>query len=482
MRLLAETTAIVDSLRVLRDSVLHEKKGDLSGSALGKEVEKAASKIAKKPLHIDKHSVSPKGHDFTFKEGGRFKIRPKPDGAVLAKLQGQPKPHYRYLGVGTDAASAIAALKPEKKAKTKKVLPGIAVKTGKVPAPPAYIPDPDNPNVEIPNPKFKSWFLAQPPEVQAALAKKVMGKAAKKAKLDVSVKKAVVKKGPPAPDHANINGLRLYNDMGVDADVWERYAYAAKHSVDLLKRFGFGFMLKNVTMHLRKSKSMGVLGNYDMKTKTVEIFVNAIGKKASEPSIMSTMVHELGHHYYYREIPRARRKSYRWYFDMAKQPTKGGKKTGDFPSDYGATKRYEDFAEIFAAFYGRAYKLKPKRYKLTPDIMDRFRTFMKQDDRIKVYEDEEWLLRRPLTTANIFEAIPASTSYSKIAFDPSKKLAEARGSQAELWGHKPEGWAKKQERTKKKGQQMCGFRPCKPGEKPGSKKKRGPQPQAWGYQ
>lgn len=479
------------------------EKDDLSGSALGKAVEKAASKITKKPLHVDKHKVSAKGHDFTFKEGGQFKIRPKPDGAVLAKLQGQPKPHYRYLGVGTDAATAIAALKPEKGVKPKgigitpqqaKALQKKAAakpKKGKKPGPVVvkgvppvkWIADPNKPGVQLPNPDYKAWFMSQLPEVQTALGDgaKALVKGSLKAKakaemtpgtVTIGGKKVKVVYGPKSKGGmkkstqvpANVNGLRLFDDIGVSDETWKNYTTAAKDSVDLLKRFGFGFMLKNVTMHLRTSNKPGVAGNYDMKSKQVEIFVNVIGLKASSPSIMTTMVHELGHHYYYREIPRGRRKSYRWYFDMAKKPTVKGGKTGDFPSDYGATVRYEDFAEIFAAFYGRAAQLKPKRYKLTPDIMDRFRTFMKQDDRIKVYEDEDTLLRRPLTTVNIFET-----------------------ASAELWGHKPKGWTKQQERAKKQGQEMCGFRPCKPGEKRGAKgrprgARRGAQPQAWGYQ
>jgi hypothetical protein len=347
-------------------TILLEKLSAPAKQALIKQVEKAASKIAGKPLTVSKTKEAAKGVDLRFKQGGQFKIRPKPDGAVLAKLQGQPKPSYRFLGVGTDAESAIAALKPEKGGK-------------------AGFPPP--PKAVKPKPKPK--------------------------------KKPKKPKGPPGPAYTKINGMRFHNDLQVSADVFHRYAQAAKDATDLIKQYGLGFMLSKVSMHLRTG-GPGVLGNYDMTKAVVEIFVNNLGPTGKVQRIMLTMVHELGHHYYYREIPRHLRKTYKWYFGLAKKPTEKGAKTGDFPSAYGTTKRYEDFAEIFAAYVGKGYKLEPKRYKLTKDIMDRFRTFLSQDKRIKLHETERTLFRRRLVVLDQpirLENFPNSPWWSQPQFD-----------------------------------------------------------------
>lgn len=320
---------------------IHEAHLKQPDAELVKKVTKAASAAAKMKLKVETSKKSAKGWDFTFKGGGKFKIRPKAE-TYTVKLQGVPKPHYRYRGDGPSLEHALAALKPEKAG---------------------------TPPIKPKKPKGKAlpW-----------------------------------KTGEPGPTQANINGLRFHNDLGVDQETFDRYAMAAKDSVDLLKRRGFGFMVSKVSMHLRAG-GPGIAGNYDMKTAEVEIFVNIIGAKTSPTKIMFTMVHELGHHYYYREISRAKRKSYRWFFGRAyggKAPmtAKGGKRVpakiaakahaaGAFPTQYGATVRYEDFAEIFAAYIGKGHALSTK-YKLTPDIMQRFKSFMADDKRVDLREDD----------------------------------------------------------------------------------------------
>ena len=319
------------------------------GAALTKLVEKAASKVAKQKLKVATAKQSSKGWDMTFDGGGSFKIRPRPDGAVTVKLQGTPKPHYRFRGDGPSLEQALGSLKAEKQSTPAASAPPL--KKGK-------------------EPKKLPW--------QAGTM--------------------------PGPKEANVNGLRFYNDLSVDQETFDRYTEAAKDSVELLKKRGFGFMVKNPTMHLRKAPEPGMAGNYDMGTKVVEIFVDQLGAEAKPKKIMFTMVHELGHHYYYREISRAKRKSYAWYFDKAyggKAPmtAQGGKRVpkamaakahaaGAFPTTYGARVRYEDFAEIFAAYIGKGHALSSD-YTLTKDIMQRFKSFMADDKRVDLREDDE---------------------------------------------------------------------------------------------
>lgn len=334
----------------LFDRVLTEAKGlappdeAKAQAAAQKKVLKTVKAVTGLKLKVKNATASPKGFDFYFVGGGRFKIRPRSDGAITVKLQGRPKPHYRYRGDGPTLDQALASLKPEKGGKHGATAGAIDVISK--PTPPAIKP-------------------------------KAKGKKAKKKK-------------EAGPASEKVNGVMLFNDMGVDQEVWTRYAKALNQSALLVKKRGFGFMLGNFTMHLRKGTG-GAYGNYDMRGKYIEIFVPVLGYKASEPSIMLTMVHEMGHHYYYREIPRPTRKKYRWYFDQAKKPTKGGAKTGDFPTHYATTKRYEDFAEIFAGYIGRGHHIASKKsYQLTPDIMDRFRTFLAFDKRLNLKgEDEE---------------------------------------------------------------------------------------------
>lgn len=317
-------------------------------AAAQKKILKTVYKLTGLKLKVKNATVSHKGFDFEFAGGGRFKIRPRSDGSITVKLQGRPKPHYRYRGDGPTLGQALAGMKAEKK----------KGKYGATATAAAAIAKPTSP-------------MASP----------------KKAKPKV----------PPGPASEKVNGVLLFNDMGVNQVVWDRYARALKDSADLVRKRGFGFMLKNFVMHLRKGTG-GAYGNYDMRKKTIEIFVPVLGYKASNTSIMLTMVHEMGHHYYYREIPRPKRKQYRWYFDRAKETG------GDFATSYASTKRYEDFAEIFAGFVGRGHQFASKKaYVLTPDIMTRFREFLAFDSRINLKEDEGpglQLQRRQLWTLN----------------------------------------------------------------------------------
>jgi 2'-5' RNA ligase len=319
-------------------------------AATQKKILKVANKITGTKLKVQNANVSHKGMDFYFAGGGRFKVRPRSDGSITAKLQGRPKPHYRYRGDGPSLDQALASMKAEKKGKHGQTVTAIdAITKGLSPA----------------------------------ITPKVKGK---KAKPSV----------PAGPTSEKVNGVMLFNDMGVDQKVWDRYAMALKDSANLVKKRGFGFMLGNFIMHLRKGTG-GAYGNYDMKKKIIEIFVPVLGYKASNESIMLTMVHEMGHHYYYREIPRPKRKEYRWYFDKAKETG------GEFATAYGSTKRYEDFAEIFAGYIGKGHQIASKKsYVLTPDIMQRFRTYLAFDNRINLKEDEDKLTglsgRRPLWT------------------------------------------------------------------------------------
>lgn len=316
-------------------------------------------------LHLVFPHFGPKGMDTAFKEGGSFKLRPREDGAVVAKLKGLPSPHSRWIGAGGSAEAAIADLKDEddhllqyspKHQQAAVAAPAAPKPAGAPTAKPVSAATPASPAVTTP---ASIGVAAAPPKPKA-------------------------EKKPKGQDQSVVGGQALHNDVGVDQETFDRYANALKLATDLIRRKGFGFILGRTTMHLRNGQP-GVLGNYtgaefSTTNPEVEIFVNNIGDKANHEDIALTMVHELGHHYYYKEIPRALRKTYGWYFQKA----------AEHPSAYGATKRYEDFAEIFAAFVGRGTKIgsSKQQYQLTPDIMQRFRTFLSQDKRINL--KAEW--------------------------------------------------------------------------------------------
>lgn len=317
---------------------LVEDKGAVSLKSIIKSIEKEASKVAGTKLHVKKAEKDDyaKGMNFFFKEGGMLKIRPKSGGATLAKLTDQPKKGDYFLGVGKDGPSALAAMKPHKKGSTKK-------------------------------PKAKAKPVYKP-------------------------KKTTNKAKIPGPKKDRVNGILLINDVGVDKDTWDRYATAAKDSADLLKKRGFGFILKTVRMYLRHGKP-GIYGNYNMSKKIIEIFVNNMGYDVNPKDAMFTMVHELGHHYYYKEMPWSEHKKYKWYFKQAQKPTKKGQKSGDFPTAYAKTARYEDFAEIFTAYIGKGHSLSGKftkhKYRLTRDSLDRLKSFLAFDKRINLKAEDE---------------------------------------------------------------------------------------------
>lgn len=374
-----------------------------------------SGQLVGKELHLIFPKHGPKGLDAAFKEGGSFKIRPKEGGVVVVKLQGLPSDDSRFIGVGNSIGAALAAMKPEHE---HMVQQGQAAE----PLPASPKPPADKEFKPSSTATPTSPGATTPADVGVAIAPKAPEPKAPEPKAE-NPKKAPPQKGPA---REVIGGQALHNDMGVDQETFDTYARALALASELLKRRGFGFLLGRTTMHLRKGKS-GVLGNYTgaeaaTLNPEVEIFPNNFGN-ASVADIAVTMVHELGHHYYYKEIPRALRKTYGWYFDKAwgdagipdsweKKKLSPGEKSkkihaamaaGKFPSAYGATKRYEDFAEIFAAFIGRGTKLADKKqYQLTPDTMQRFRTFLSQDKRINL--KAEWLLGRrdlaPITEAN----------------------------------------------------------------------------------
>lgn len=283
------------------------------------EVAKAVGKLVGKELSVIFPKWSSKGLDAPFKQGGMFKLRIAGD-KIAAKFKGMPQAHSRWIGLGKTIPAAIADMKP--------------VLQQSKPLPEPTAPDPSAPGVK------------------------------------------------PGTEREVVGGVALHNDAKLNQKTFDVYGEALKLATDLLKKRGFGFLIGKFTMHLRTGKP-GILGNYtgaaaSEQNPEVEIIVNNFGSNPDPTSVALTMVHEIGHHYYYyKEIPRAMRKKYEWYFEKAK------KTGGDFPTSYAETKRYEDFAEIFAGFVGQGWKrAEGKGYKLTPDIMQRFRTFLADDKRI----------------------------------------------------------------------------------------------------
>jgi hypothetical protein len=414
---------MTEGVKVAKPPKLPKPPKDKSKEQVVDAIKMAVEARAGQPVAMIYPNFNPKGFDTSFKGGGQFKLRPKPD-VVLAKLYGLPKPADRWLGVGKSIPEALANMKLEAPgAPEEPEAPAPAV----APSPPVA---PSSPPVLPPKPKKVKSQLPSPAKT-------------------------------PGPEREVIGGQALHNDAGVDQETFDRYANALQDATEMYQRRGFGFMLGNFTMHLRKGKP-GILGNYtgaEHKTVNpeVEMFVNNLDK-GNHDDIALTMIHEIAHHYYYKEIPRGLRKTFDWYYEktfgsggslkrdwvisfvdengqdrvvqlkrqsfsseakavaaareveglgpewkvakatppasssaISKQQA-AATAAGSFASDYGASSRYEDFPEVIASFVGRAVKRDPKIMKyqpLTQEQIQRLRSFLSQDKRINLKAESE---------------------------------------------------------------------------------------------
>lgn len=347
-------TRIIETEKTAHKPPKLPKAKDKAKEQVVDAIKQAVQARAGKPVSMIYPNFNPKGFDSSFKEGGQFKLRPKSGGVVLAKLYGLPKHGDRWLGVGKSVPEALANMKPE------------------APGAPEDLEAPEVTQTEPVAPAASTTPVSPP--VKPAKPKKDKGQLPKPAQ-----------EKTPGPEREVIGGQALHNDIGVDQETFDRYAGALKDATEMYQRRGFGFMLGKFTMHLRKGKP-GILGNYtgaaySSVNPEVEMFVNNLDK-GNHDDLALTMIHEIAHHYYYKEIPRSLRKTYDWYF----------KKSKEFASDYGKSSRYEDFPEIIASFVGRAVKRDPKIMKyhpLTQEQVQRVRTFLSQDKRINLKGEEK---------------------------------------------------------------------------------------------
>lgn len=412
-------------------------------------VQAVASNRAGKKLHPIFPKFDFQGFECSFQEGGKFKVRPKSSDVVLAKFYGFPAPTSRWIGVGKTVPEAMKnlALKPKGGAEDDEPvsvplptampatpdLTSVGEKLAKAKAD-AISPPPKSPNV-VAGPVLKfdtpEQFVKLLAKAQAIVkAKKAADKKAAKeaAKAEKKATKPAKPAKQPGPEMETVGGFHVHNDAGLDQETFDRYARAVKDGTDLLKKRGFGFLLGKFPIRLKAGKGKNPLGNYTgAEAKTVnpevEIFVDQIGRDADPSDIMTTVVHEIGHHYYYKEIPYHVRKQYAWYFDKA----------SEHASKYGSTKRYEDFAEIFAAFVGKGTKIS-SRYKLTPDIMQRFRTYLAFDKRIDLKEEEtlfDRIVEMEEIDASLLEG-DAKEAFSKFLETIRKGVQAATGKEPTL--------------------------------------------------
>ena len=150
------------------------------------------------------------------------------------------------------------------------------------------------------------------------------------------------------------------------------YARFIKEAFERLSAKRLGFLAKGVTIVVRPegraptnqyAASLGVSANYDRHTSTITIFTDP------SPHIAKTVVHELGHHYWFKYMSNQDRENFgRWF--------------GQVPavSSYGGRHRREDFAEAFAYYV--------MGQKMTKDQVQRFRQFMTgQRPRLEALEE-----------------------------------------------------------------------------------------------
>lgn len=166
----------------------------------------------------------------------------------------------------------------------------------------------------------------------------------------------------------------LVDELGLSDERIEFYKDAVSRAARLLQRHGFGFIIGQVSVRLRYNNGRE-LASYNIRKKQIRVTVLRHSTwHESAPAAVTTMVHEMGHHYYYNEISRRERNRYKWLFRRAKE----------FSSFYATQNAAEDFAETFAAVVGEGIVLHPVRFALPTDVLDRFLAFVGQDPRVEI--------------------------------------------------------------------------------------------------
>jgi hypothetical protein len=185
------------------------------------------------------------------------------------------------------------------------------------------------------------------------------------------------------PREGLLGGFKVYNTVGLRLASWDDFGQVMTVVSQLLKRKGFGFLSKTpVYIKQRPGRKVKVKATgdelqigavYNISTGHVEFYVDGQRGRFDHNFAVEIMVHELGHRYYYKEMPRKAQKQYNWYF----------RKAVSYPSSYAQNAPEEDFAEIFTSYVGRGYRRVGSGYRIDKDIFQRFRSALNMDPKVK---------------------------------------------------------------------------------------------------
>lgn len=205
------------------------------------------------------------------------------------------------------------------------------------------------------------------------------------------------------PRGGNVCGFLVVNQVGVHQTIYEEMAHMLNSVRQILSRRGLSNATNGIPIVYRGiSKAggtvkvidtgveLGVAGRYHPSGRYVEILFDDLDYNAMvsscnkhyPPDMVSVLLHEIGHYYYFNRLSASARGQHDFMF----------KRATSFPSSYAKNNPAEDFAELWTAYLGRGYTLNVKAgnpganirsYTMTSDCWERFKAVVAADPKLK---------------------------------------------------------------------------------------------------
>lgn len=201
----------------------------------------------------------------------------------------------------------------------------------------------------------------------------------------------------PVPRGGNVAGFIVTNEVGLSKALYNSAAKLLVSVRQILSRKGLDPATQNVPiLYMGKSKSprKGVMKDTGAEFDAAGWYFHERGKvvglvfdddnvldvtvQDSESSLpwhlVGTILHEIGHYYYYNRLSSAARSHHKALYSKA----------STYPSSYAKQDAGEDFAELWTAYLGRQYyRDGHSGYSLTNECWHRFKSTIALDPRLK---------------------------------------------------------------------------------------------------
>jgi hypothetical protein len=196
------------------------------------------------------------------------------------------------------------------------------------------------------------------------------------------------------PRGGNVAGFALDNEIGVRQSTYALVARLLNSVRQILDRRGLSGATRNIPIVLRglssypkkvhvaaTGQNLPAAGLYYHEARVIAIMIrdeDVSGGTDSiqdfAPDMVGTILHEIGHYYYYNRLSAAAKAHHEKYFRNATS----------WPSSYARNNASEDWAELWTAYLGRQYYREGHQgYTLDNECWNRLKSTIAMDPRLK---------------------------------------------------------------------------------------------------